>query len=109
MLFFFFLFFSWLGSVLEHHLINENVFWIKKKNKRVEKKKLEVHVFVHDRCEANLSMGWLVCGCIFKLSHEVMSIDGKKKNSMVQLLFPLLRAIRCPRQETGSGQRKTAD
>ena len=35
-----------------------------------------MHVFAHDRCQANLSVGWLVCGCIFKFSHEVMSIGG---------------------------------
>ena len=35
-----------------------------------------MHVFAHDRCQANLSIGWLVCGCIFKFSHEVMSIGG---------------------------------
>ena len=35
-----------------------------------------MHIFAHDQCQAKLSMGWLVCGCIFKFSHEVMSIGG---------------------------------
>ena len=49
-----------LGSVLEHHQINEDVLRIIIKKKEQRKKKLEVHVFAYDWCQANLSMGWLV-------------------------------------------------
>ena len=34
---------------------------------------MEVHVYAHDRCQANLSMGWLVCACI-TIFHEVITI-----------------------------------
>ena len=41
---------------------------------KVEKKnRMEVHVYAHDRCQANLSMGWLVCACI-TIFHEVITI-----------------------------------
>ena len=34
---------------------------------------MEVHVYAHDQCQANLSMGWLVCACI-TIFHEVITI-----------------------------------
>ena len=34
---------------------------------------MEVHVYAHDRCQANLSMGWLVCACI-TIFREVITI-----------------------------------
>ena len=34
---------------------------------------MEVHVYAHDRCQATLSMGWLVCACI-TIFHEVITI-----------------------------------
>ena len=40
---------------------------------KVERKnRMEVHVYAHDRCQANLSIGWLVCACI-KIFHEVIT------------------------------------
>ena len=38
-----------------------------------EKNRTEVHVYAHDQCQANLSMGWLVCSCI-TIFHEVITI-----------------------------------
>ena len=41
---------------------------------KVERKnRMEGHVYAHDRCQANLSMGWLVCACI-TIFHEVLTI-----------------------------------
>ena len=41
---------------------------------KVERKnRTEVHVYAHDQCQANLSMGWLVCACI-AIFHEVITI-----------------------------------
>ena len=125
---------------------------------KVEKKnRMEVHVYAHDRCQANRSMGWLVCACITIL-HEVITIfflvvlcrpntfwsmypgtvwctqmlriailkkkKGRKNIAirtsttaakvvifLVKLwfLFPLLRAIRCPRHETRSGKKRQSN
>ena len=35
--------------------------------------RMEVHVYAHDRCQANLSTGWLACACI-TIFHEVITI-----------------------------------
>ena len=41
---------------------------------KVERKnRTEVHVYAHDQCQGNLSMGWLVCACI-TIFHEVITI-----------------------------------
>ena len=41
---------------------------------KVERKnRTEVHVHAHDQCQANLSVGWLVCACI-AIFHEVITI-----------------------------------
>ena len=41
---------------------------------KVERKKnrMEVHVYAHDQCQANLFMGWLVCACN-TIFHEVIT------------------------------------
>ena len=137
----------------EHHKINEDVFESIKS--REKKNRREVHVYAHDQCQANLSMGWLVCACI-TIFHEVITISflavlcrpnqyiwsmypgtvwctqmlripkkkKRKKNIAISMrtsttaakvviflvklrfLFPLVRAIHCPRHETGSGKKK---
>ena len=41
---------------------------------KLEKKnRMEVHIYAHDQCQANLCMGWLVCACI-TIFHEVITI-----------------------------------
>ena len=109
-----------------------------------------MHVYAHDRCQANLSMGWLVCfwqffmkwsayfGSTLQAKYILVDVSWApgtmwctqrqyiisirtsttaakvviffvNLSSAVRFLFPLLRACRCPRQETGSSKKRQSN
>ena len=61
---------------------------------------MEVHVYGHDRCQANLSMGWLVCACI-TIFHEVTTIFfwqysvGQLENILVDVSWHRVVHTKC--------------